>query len=70
MYEMTSVTTKTSNADLIDIQLSVERVKRGEYALSGKFYMNLDIAEDDDNEVKLFFFSKKIYLKSNLYIFL
>lgn len=69
MYEMTSVTTKTSNADLVKMTLNVERVSRGVYALSGEVYVNVDIEEGDNNEVKWNYYYI-FYIKEKLiYIF-
>ncbi|XP_065365416.1 uncharacterized protein LOC135958441 [Calliphora vicina] len=53
MYEFTSVTTKSSNPDLLNVNLSVERIKRGVFALSGEFYLNIDMVEGDGNELEL-----------------
>ncbi|XP_037818839.1 uncharacterized protein LOC119608474 [Lucilia sericata] len=53
IYELTEVNTKSSNPDLININLSIERIKRGVFALSGEFYMNLDMTEGDGNNVQL-----------------
>lgn len=70
MYEMTSVTTKTSNADLVKMTLNVERVSRGVYALSGEVYVNVDIEEGDNNEVKWNYYYYIFYImKKLIYIF-
>ncbi|XP_046803205.1 uncharacterized protein LOC124419052 [Lucilia cuprina] len=53
MYELTEVNTKSSNTDLININLSIERIQRGVYALSGEFYVNIDITEGDGNDVEV-----------------
>ncbi|KAM7347459.1 uncharacterized protein ACRADG_007024 [Cochliomyia hominivorax] len=52
-YELTSVNTKSSNPDLLDVTLSVERISRGVFALSGEFTLNFDINEGDDTEVEV-----------------
>lgn len=69
MYEMTSVTTKTSNADLVKMTLNVERVSRGVYALSGEVYVNVDIEEGDNNEVKWNYYYIFYIMKKLIYIF-
>lgn len=68
MYEMTSVTTKTSNADLVKMTLNVERVSRGVYALSGEVYVNVDIEEGDNNEVKWNYYYIFYIMKKLIYI--
>lgn len=69
MYEMTSVTTKTSNADLVKMTLNVERVSRGVYALSGEVYVNVDIEEGDNNEVKWNYYYIFYIMEKLIYIF-
>lgn len=69
MYEMTSVTTKTSNADLVKMTLNIERVSRGVYALSGEVYVNVDIEEGDNNEVKWNYYYIFYIMKKLIYIF-
>lgn len=66
---MTSVTTKTSNADLVKMTLNVERVSRGVYALSGEVYVNVDIEEGDNNEVKWNYYYIFYIMKKLIYIF-
>ncbi|XP_037818837.1 uncharacterized protein LOC119608473 [Lucilia sericata] len=53
MYELTEVNTKSSNPDLINVSLNIERIQRGVYALSGEFYVNIDMTEGDGNDVEL-----------------
>ncbi|KAM7348508.1 uncharacterized protein ACRADG_007789 [Cochliomyia hominivorax] len=52
-YELTSVTTKSSDPDLLDITFIVERISRGVFALSGGFNVNMDVEEGDENEIEL-----------------
>ncbi|XP_046803206.1 uncharacterized protein LOC111685264 [Lucilia cuprina] len=53
IYELNEVNTKSSNPDLFNVNVIVERVKRGVFAMSGEFYVNIDITEGDGNDVEL-----------------
>ncbi|XP_037818836.1 uncharacterized protein LOC119608472 [Lucilia sericata] len=53
IYELNEVNAKSSNPDLLNFNVSIERIKRGVFALSGEFYLNIDITEGDGNDVEL-----------------
>lgn len=50
-YDYKSITSKSSNPELFNISVVVERVSRGVFALSGEWKFNMDIVEGDGNEV-------------------
>ncbi|XP_073828209.1 uncharacterized protein [Musca autumnalis] len=51
-YEIKSVESSTSDASLINVDLSVERVARGVYAVSGALTFNFDVNEGDAFDVE------------------
>ncbi|XP_073828211.1 uncharacterized protein [Musca autumnalis] len=51
-YEFKSISTSSSNEDLLKLNFSIERVSRGVYAISGTMDLNYDIVEGDANEVE------------------
>ncbi|XP_013111988.2 uncharacterized protein LOC106090371 [Stomoxys calcitrans] len=51
-FEIQSVETTTSDPNIIDLELAVERVSRGVYAISGAFDLKTDVVEGDNNQVE------------------
>ncbi|XP_073828218.1 uncharacterized protein [Musca autumnalis] len=60
-YELKSVETSSENSDLLKFNnWKIDRVRRGVFAVSGSFILNMDIVEGDDNEVEF-----KMYRSEN-----
>ncbi|XP_073828210.1 uncharacterized protein [Musca autumnalis] len=51
-YEIKSMESSSSDDNLLNLDLSVERVSRGVYAISGTININLDIEEDDGCDIE------------------
>ncbi|KNC29722.1 hypothetical protein FF38_08467, partial [Lucilia cuprina] len=50
-YELKSITSETSDAEKLKVDLEIERIARGVFAISGKFFFNVDVAEGDSNMI-------------------
>ncbi|XP_065365417.1 uncharacterized protein LOC135958442 [Calliphora vicina] len=50
-YELKSLTSQTSDTEKLKIDLQIERVSRGVYAISGTALINIDIVDGDSNTV-------------------
>ncbi|KAM7347108.1 uncharacterized protein ACRADG_006769 [Cochliomyia hominivorax] len=50
-YELKSITSKSSDTEKIQINLEIERVSRGVYAVSGEIKIFFDITEGDTNYI-------------------
>ncbi|XP_065365419.1 uncharacterized protein LOC135958444 [Calliphora vicina] len=50
-YELKSLTSKTSDSEKMKINLEIERVSRGVYAISGTVLINFDVVEGDGNTI-------------------
>ncbi|XP_073828223.1 uncharacterized protein [Musca autumnalis] len=52
-YELKSVESHTDNSDLVGFSdWKIDRISRGQYAISGSISVNIDIVDGDDNEVE------------------
>ncbi|XP_065365420.1 uncharacterized protein LOC135958445 [Calliphora vicina] len=50
-YELKSLTAQTSDTEKLKIDLQIERISRGVYAISGTALINIDIVDGDSNTV-------------------
>ncbi|XP_065365418.1 uncharacterized protein LOC135958443 [Calliphora vicina] len=50
-YELKSLTSQSSDTEKMKVDLDIERVSRGVYAISGTILINFDIVEGDGNTI-------------------